>query len=251
MSGMDHGGSDAGGGAACKISVSHGLLADPALVSCSSSLIITAFHLHPQQMLWNWNTVDSCFISSDWHVRSKGGFAGSCIGVVALVILLEGLKYLQRKHDRSIVVANAKRARRMKKQKMMEDQEYSDDFEQRGAEILREKDYGINETVQDPSSSAASSSCCNPPPAPTPIPAPLVPALISTFIQSPSDPPTRLRLTVPQQALRALIHTAQFAVAYFVMLLAMYFNGYIIICIFLGAYIGSFIFSWDVLEGGG
>lgn len=180
-------------------------------------------------MLWNWNTVDSCFISSDWHVRSKGGFAGSCIGVVALVILLEGLKYLQRKHDRSIVVANAKRARRMKKQKIVEDQEYSDDFEQRGAEILREKDYGINETFQDPSSTAASSSCCNPPPAPTPIPAPLV----------------------PQQALRALIHTAQFAVAYFVMLLAMYFNGYIIICIFLGAYIGSFIFSWDVLEGGG
>ena len=37
----------------------------------------------------------------------------------------------------------------------------------------------------------------------------------------------------------------QFAVAYFVMLLAMYFNGYIIICIFIGAFLGSFIFSWE------
>ena len=146
----------------------------------------------------------------------------------------------------------------MKKQKMLEDQEYESEYQKRGGESSREKD-GIETPTrasstmmtQDPSSGSGSSSCCNPGPAPVPIPAPLVPALISTFIQSPTDPPGRLRLTIPQQALRALIHTAQFAVAYFVMLLAMYFNGYIIICIFLGAYIGSFIFSWDVLEGGG
>jgi copper transporter 1 len=25
----------------------------------------------------------------------------------------------------------------------------------------------------------------------------------------------------------------------------MYYNGYIIICIFIGAYIGSFIFQWE------
>jgi solute carrier family 31 (copper transporter), member 1 len=32
--------------------------------------------------------------------------------------------------------------------------------------------------------------------------------------------------------------------------LAMYYNGYIIICIFIGAYIGSFIFQWERLEVG-
>jgi copper transporter 1 len=37
---------------------------------------------------------------------------------------------------------------------------------------------------------------------------------------------------------------AQFAVAYIIMLLAMYFNGYLIICIFIGAFIGAFIFDW-------
>lgn len=31
--------------------------------------------------------------------------------------------------------------------------------------------------------------------------------------------------------------------------LAMYYNGYIIICIFIGAYIGSFIFQWETLGG--
>ncbi|KAL9003786.1 MAG: hypothetical protein Q9188_003366 [Gyalolechia gomerana] len=57
--------------------------------------------------------------------------------------------------------------------------------------------------------------------------------------------PQRLVPTVLQQAIRALIHMLQFAVAYFIMLLAMYYNGYIIICIIIGAYLGSFIFSWE------
>ena len=42
----------------------------------------------------------------------------------------------------------------------------------------------------------------------------------------------------------------QFAVAYFVMLLAMYFNGYVIICIFIGAFLGAFLFSWEPLVAG-
>lgn len=37
----------------------------------------------------------------------------------------------------------------------------------------------------------------------------------------------------------------QFAVAYFIMLLAMYYNGYFLICIFVGAWIGAFVFGWE------
>ena len=48
-----------------------------------------------------------------------------------------------------------------------------------------------------------------------------------------------------QQAIRAALHMCAFAVAYFVMLLAMYYNGYFIICIFIGAYLGYFIFGWE------
>jgi hypothetical protein len=32
--------------------------------------------------------------------------------------------------------------------------------------------------------------------------------------------------------------------------LAMYYNGYILICIFIGAYIGSFVFQWETLADG-
>lgn len=56
-----------------------------------------------------------------------------------------------------------------------------------------------------------------------------------------------IRPTLIQQLIRAGLHMITFAVAYFVMLLAMYYNGYFIICILIGAFIGAFIFSWETV----
>lgn len=71
-----------------------------------------------------------------------------------------------------------------------------------------------------------------------------------TTIQASAIPVERSGFTpnLCQQLVRALLHMLQFAVAYFVMLLAMYFNGYIIICILIGAFLGAFIFSWHRLN---
>ena len=55
--------------------------------------------------------------------------------------------------------------------------------------------------------------------------------------------------TVGQQAIRAGIYMLQFATAYLVMLLAMYYNGYVLLCIFVGAFVGFFVFSWDLASG--
>lgn len=57
------------------------------------------------------------------------------------------------------------------------------------------------------------------------------------------------RPTIWQQLIRAGLYTVEFAVAYFVMLLAMYFNGYIIISILIGAFLGSLAFDWDLACG--
>ncbi|KAM0277345.1 hypothetical protein ACHAQH_005861 [Verticillium albo-atrum] len=57
-----------------------------------------------------------------------------------------------------------------------------------------------------------------------------------------------------QQVVRAFIHAVTFGVAYVVMLLAMYFNGYIIISIIIGAGLGKFLCDWLVIRvqvGGG
>ncbi|KAL6860039.1 Copper Transporter integral membrane protein that functions in high affinity copper transport [Amphichorda felina] len=53
---------------------------------------------------------------------------------------------------------------------------------------------------------------------------------------------------IGQLAMRAILHATQFTVAYFVMLLAMYYNVYILVSIFLGVLLGSFAFQERLLE---
>lgn len=47
-----------------------------------------------------------------------------------------------------------------------------------------------------------------------------------------------------QQLVRSVIHAVSLGVAYIVMLLVMSFNGYIIICVILGAGLGKFFCDW-------
>jgi copper transporter 1 len=54
-------------------------------------------------MLWNWYTIDACFLSSSWKITSNGMFAGSCIGVILLVMFLEFLRRLGKEYDRYIL----------------------------------------------------------------------------------------------------------------------------------------------------
>ncbi|KAI5265942.1 Ctr-domain-containing protein [Aureobasidium subglaciale] len=154
-------------------------------------------------MMWNWNTIDACFISSSWRITSKGMFAGSCIGVILLVMTLELLRRLAREHDRMIL-----------------------------SHHLRNITTDIPEDCPCPTTPSTSKAT-------------------STTIASPLQTTRKSRTfkpTLPQQMVRALLHCAQFAVAYFIMLLAMYYNGYIIISIFIGAYLGFFFFGWEKIE---
>ena len=54
-------------------------------------------------MLWNWYTVDACFISSTWQIKSSGMFAGSCIGVILLVMALEFMRRVTKEYDRYLI----------------------------------------------------------------------------------------------------------------------------------------------------
>ncbi|KAF4448016.1 ctr copper transporter family protein [Fusarium austroafricanum] len=152
-------------------------------------------------MLWNWNTVDSCFIAESWHITSKGMFAGSCIGVILLVMSLEFLRRSVKEWDRYLLSQHV--AKFQESTGAVAGPPGSDNGKDGNAVV----------------------NCANP------------------------VPP--FRPNVWQQAIRALLHMVQFAVAYFVMLLAMYYNGYFIICIFIGAYLGAFIFQWETLGAAG
>ncbi|KAJ4346481.1 Copper Transporter integral membrane protein that functions in high affinity copper transport [Didymosphaeria variabile] len=135
------------------------------------------------------------FLSSTWHNTSKGMFAGSCIGVILLVLSLEFLRRAGKEYDRY---------------------------------ILSQHTRSLAHASPDPSPSSSDAMNKN-----------TASAITRTV------PPRSFRPNVLQQGIRALLHMLQFAVAYFVMLLAMYYNGYIIICIFIGAFLGYFVFGWE------
>ena len=50
-------------------------------------------------MLWNWNIVDSCFLSSSWHIKNNAMFAASCVGAALLVVCLEFMRRVSHEYD--------------------------------------------------------------------------------------------------------------------------------------------------------
>ncbi|EAQ89396.1 hypothetical protein CHGG_06015 [Chaetomium globosum CBS 148.51] len=178
---MDHGGhgGDGSAGPACKIS-----------------------------MLWNWYTIDACFLTSSWHIASHGAFAATCLGVMLMVVVLEALRRLGKEYDEHI----------------------QRDFAARVALIA-------NLPADTAGSSAAAGGGVG---------GGVCPAAVGGGgdgeVQAPRT--VTFRASPLQQFVRALIHAATFGLAYIVMLLAMYYNGYIIICILIGALLGKFLCDW-------
>ncbi|CZR50489.1 related to copper transport protein [Phialocephala subalpina] len=159
-------------------------------------------------MLWNWYTVDACFLSSSWHIKSKGMFAGSCIGVILLVMTLEALRRASKEYDRLIL------------------RQYQRSYTP--APVVTVNGNGDPNRTADQSGSDAEKEG----------------AVAGN--RAAAIPPFRPHIV--QQMVRATLHMLQFAVAYFIMLLAMYFNGYIIICIIIGAWLGGFVFTWETVS---
>lgn len=165
-------------------------------------------------MLWNWYTIDACFLSTSWHIRNNGMFAASCIGIALLVVCLEGLRRLSIEFDSSMhqqwrahaaSVAAAQRAAQV-----------NSDAPNlyRSSSVSRDAGGGCEAgCVGAPSAFAGASSITY---RPTPL----------------------------QQLIRAVLHAVVFGLAYILMLLAMYYNGYIIISIILGAALGKFLCDW-------
>ncbi|GAA6004938.1 uncharacterized protein JCM10292_002568 [Rhodotorula paludigena] len=156
--GMDMGGMDMGGGS------------DSGMPACKIS------------MLWNWTTIDACFLSEQWHVRSVGDFVGSLIGIFFCVVALEAVRRLGREYDRRVRAAYYRR----------ESVALAALAKNTGAEI----------------------------------------AAAAPF-----------RPSHKEQAIRSIFHFVQFGTAYILMLLGMYFNGAVLLCIFTGGAVGYFIFG--------
>lgn len=166
-------------------------------------------------------------------------FAGSCIGVVLLVMSLELLRRLAAEYDKYI----AGRPSRF----------FASWFRSSNSpEAVRSAWASLTSSVPKDSSAALVAQ-----PNSSSAAAPLDPEHQQHQPQQdPKNPQhcesqahlRRVRPTLLQHAIRSLLHMLQFGVAYFVMLLAMYYNGYFIICILIGSFLGYFVFSWNSME---
>ncbi|KAE9974110.1 hypothetical protein EG327_008894 [Venturia inaequalis] len=184
-SGMDHSSMSMGGAKACKIS-----------------------------MTWNWYTIDSCFLTKSWHINTSAQFAGTCIGVVLMVILLEALRRLSKEYDALILRNHISKAQQS----------------QSNTSIVTNAGTEPETTNNNDSPNGEQKTS---------------PSEFLRRLSTPYATAVSFRPSLFQQGIRAFLHLLQFALAYFIMLLAMYYNGYIIISILIGAYIGAFIFSWQ------
>ncbi|KIY46051.1 Ctr-domain-containing protein [Fistulina hepatica ATCC 64428] len=154
--------------------------------STSSSSMSNSSSSCSVSMLWNWETVNACFISTQWHIRTVGAYAGTIVALFFLVILVELVRRLAREYDRKIIRDfNAR----------MQENDSTDKFP------------GLAGKVP-------------------------------------------FRPTVMQQLIRSLFYFVQFGAGYMLMLLAMYYNGGIIFTIWIGAFAGFFLTSWDTLGNG-
>lgn len=152
-------------------------------------------------MLWNWYTVDACFLTESWRIESDAMFAATCIGVILLVMLVEFFRRIGKEYE-SFITRQARRQ----------------------AAAYR----AVPPTSRGCSGSASGAAGGGP---------------LEGYQQT-----VAIRVTMTQQAIRALLHAITFAGAYITMLLAMYYNGYVIICIFIGAALGKFLCDWMVVK---
>ncbi|KAF2140627.1 uncharacterized protein K452DRAFT_288724 [Aplosporella prunicola CBS 121167] len=201
-------------------------------------------------MTWNWNTIDACFLTETWHIKTRGQFAGTCIGVILLVMVLELLRraskeydrFLVRQHQRAYHAASSGSSRPTTGINTPEE-----------GKLVANSAVARSTTTGADAITPARASCDVPPITADTKTSPAKPTIASqdfairanvqNALTAAAAP--RFRPTLVQQLVRALLYMLQFADAYIIMLLAMYYNGYIIICIFIGAFLGRFAFDWE------
>lgn len=164
------------------------------------------------------------FLAESWHVASNGAFAASCIGTILLVMALEALRRLGREYDDWILRG----------------------FQTQAAATNAAGGGGAPASGGEEGGGRAAAQTNTVLPLPikngggflrtSPL---LAPAATAGGMQT-----VVFRASPLQQFIRSLIHAVSLGLAYIVMLIVMSFNGYIIICVIIGAGLGKFFCDW-------
>lgn len=155
-------------------------------------------------MLWNWYTIDSCFIARGWHVRTKGMFAGTCIGVFLMVFFSQWLARVAKEFDRAVDSQRVNGAFALE----------SDSSVEKSGGCFAPRVQRGGTTGQ-----------------------PILYVLSHRWLFQPAS------VSFVNHVIKCGLFTIQWGLSYLIMLLFMYYNGYVIISCILGAFLGKLAFS--------
>lgn len=155
-------------------------------------------------MLWNWYTIDSCFIAKSWHVRTKGMFAGTCIGVFLMVFFSQWLARLAKEFDKAVDSQRVERTFPV---------ESDSSIDKSGVNCAPrvQRDVFVDR--------------------------PILYTLSHRWLFQPAN------ISFGHHVIKCGLFTVQWGLSYLIMLLFMYYNGYVIISCILGAFFGKLAFS--------
>lgn len=168
-------------------------------------------------MLWNWYTKDACFLSKSWMTTTRAKFAGSCIGLFCWLVafcLLHRFIVEYRQNLRAYKIAQ---------------------LQGQCPSCCNKEEAEVEKAPipQTPSNS---------------IMAPIMSVFSHSWLYT--KPLTdgygdrQIYLTVPEHIFNTALSVVEWINAFLIMLMWMYYNGYIIITAILGYFFGQLIFSY-------
>lgn len=200
-------------------------------------------------MIWNWKVINSCFLSEGWHVKTRGQFAGTCIGIFCWVVFLVWLRKARSAFDSYIVQNKARRLAKVGNVNVAQNTAQANG--QPNIKNLNEgkahnSDASSTSEVPSPEKSAYANQTGD---------AVKGKALVDKaeeagvlpFTSSEDAPRLSIRPNILEQLLRALLFGFEYSIIWLLGLILMSYNGYVIISAFLGAFVGFLLFDWDAL----
>lgn len=189
-------------------------------------------------MLWNWYTIDSCFLARSWHVTSRGMFAGTCIGVFFWVMAYCWYHRLVVEFDRSVAEY---------KQVKYENTVGIDAVKAAETNCCCDEDDENTEKEGsvDTDPTAASNELDTVKPGSNFF-GPLATALSHSWLVPKKD----ANLVYPsagEHVARSGLYLVEWTCSYLIMLMWMYYNGYLIITMILGYFFGQIFFNYAPL----
>lgn len=192
------------------------------------SMTSTDPHACKISMLWNWYTIDSCFLAKSWHVHSRGMFAGTCIGLFFWVIAYCWFHRFIVEYDNAII-----------------DYKLKDVDPCLSCCTASKTDINSSDDKQSATENQTTSAPIKRPGSDFWTP------LLNTFshkwfaFRSTND--GKVYPSAIEHVFRSGLYLCEWTVSYLIMLMWMYYNGYLIITMILAYFFGQVIFNYTPL----